>query len=118
MFEGIKNFSEVFSKMGDLKAQTEQMNRFMDTVSITGDAGAGMVQVVMNGRGLVSDIKINKALFDGDDSKMLEDLIMAAMNDATKKVRESIDYEYKKAMGVSPADLMNMLKNKGDGGSV
>lgn len=118
MFEGIKNLSEVFSKLGNIQASTEQMNKFMDNLRVTGDSGAGMVQVHMSGRGLVTDVKINKALFDGDDSKMLEDLLVAAFNEASKKVRESMDYEYRKAVGMSPADIMNILKNKGDGNPV
>lgn len=118
MFEGIKNFSEVFSKMGDIKAQSEKMSQFMENLQVTGDAGAGMVQVVLNGKGLALDVKINRALMEGDDIKMLEDLLVAAMNDANKKVKESMEHEYKKAMGVSPADLMNLFKNPGNmGGS-
>lgn len=113
MFEGLKNFSEVFSKMGDIKAQSEKMSQFMENLRVSGDAGAGMVNVIMNGKGQVVDVKINQALFEGDDIKMLEDLILAAFNDANAKVKESMEHEYKKAMGVSPADLFNMLKNPG-----
>ncbi|MCC5814249.1 MAG: YbaB/EbfC family nucleoid-associated protein, partial [Leptospira sp.] len=110
MFEGIKNISEVFSKMGDIKATSEKMSQFMENLRVTGDAGAGMVQVVANGKGQFVDIKIDKALLNGDEIKMLEDLVLAAVNDANKKVKESMEHEYKKAMGMSPADMMNLFK--------
>ncbi|MCC5813516.1 MAG: YbaB/EbfC family nucleoid-associated protein, partial [Leptospira sp.] len=52
-----------------------------------------------------------------DEIKMLEDLVLAAVNDANKKVKESMEHEYKKAMGMSPADMMNLFKGGMGGGN-
>jgi DNA-binding YbaB/EbfC family protein len=113
MFEGIKNISEIFSKLSDLKASTEELNRRMESIHVTGDAGAGMVQVIANGKGQILNVKINKAMFDSEDVKMMEDLIVAATNEALKKTREAMEHEYKKTIGVNPDDLMNMIKRGG-----
>ncbi len=65
------------------KAQREQANR-----EVTGEAGGGMVSVVMRGTHEVNRVKIDPALV-GEDLEMLEDLIAAAINDAVHKVEKS-----------------------------
>jgi len=54
---------------------------------VTGSSGGGMIEVTMNGKFEMTDIKIEKKLIQGKDVQMLEDLIMAAVNDAMKKVK-------------------------------
>ena len=56
-------------------------------MEVEGEAGAGLVKVTMTGRHDVKRIQIDPSLMD-DDKEMLEDLIAAAMNDATRKVEE------------------------------
>ena len=65
------------------KAQREQANR-----EVTGEAGGGMVSVVMRGTHEVNRVQIDPALV-GEDLEMLEDLIAAAVNDAVHKVEKS-----------------------------
>ncbi len=66
------------SKM--LKAQS-----YLKAHSFDAEAGGGMVKVAMNGRGVLTMIKINPDAVDKDDVEALEDLIMAAINAAVKK---------------------------------
>jgi DNA-binding YbaB/EbfC family protein len=56
-------------------------------MEVEGEAGAGLVKVTMTGRHDVKRVHIDSSLMD-DDKEMLEDLIAAAMNDATRKVEE------------------------------
>ena len=65
------------------KAQAELANR-----EVTGEAGGGMVKVLMRGTHEVNRVTIDPALVD-DDMEMLEDLIAAAVNDAVHKVARS-----------------------------
>ena len=65
------------------KAQAELANK-----EVTGEAGGGMVKVVMRGTHEVNRVTIDPALID-DDMEMLEDLIAAAVNDAVHKVAKS-----------------------------
>ncbi|WCL49504.1 YbaB/EbfC family nucleoid-associated protein [Leptospira sp. GIMC2001] len=118
MFEGIKNISEIFSKIGDIKNQSAEMQKRLEHINVTADAGAGMVTVVANAKGTIQDIKINKLLFEGDDIKMMEDLIIAAANEALRKAKEAVEYEFKKSIGISPEDMMSMLNAKGGTGPV
>lgn len=113
MFEGIKNLSEIFSKMGDMKTQSAEIQKRMEMIRVTGNAGAGMVIVTATGKGDIVDIKINKTMFEADYVKMMEDLIVAATNEALRRAKEAMEHEIKKSIGFSPDDMMNMLKNKG-----
>ncbi len=84
--------------IGDLMKQAREMQtnlqRAQDEIAaleVTGEAGAGMVRVVMTGRHDVRRVHIDPAI-SGDDREMLEDLIAAAVNDAVHKV-ESLSRE-------------------------
>lgn len=81
--------------LGNIMQQAQKMQENMKraqeelaNVEVTGSAGGGMVSVTMNGRHEARRVKIDKALL-GDDVEMLEDLIVAATNDAVNKVGEA-----------------------------
>ncbi|PJZ78100.1 YbaB/EbfC family nucleoid-associated protein [Leptospira neocaledonica] len=99
MFENLKNASEIFSKMGEMRGKMEEIKKRISNLRVMGDAGAGMVQVTSTGDGSIVDVKINRALFDSEDNKMLEDLVMAATNDAIQKAKQAAEYELKSITG-------------------
>ncbi len=72
------------------KAQTE-----LEEMEITGSAGGGLVNVTMNAKKVVKSININPNAVDLDDITMLEDLLIAALNDGYEKA----DQEYTDRMG-------------------
>jgi nucleoid-associated protein EbfC len=81
--------------MGNLMKQAQEMQEKMQKVQeeiaqseVTGEAGAGMIKVVMNGRHDVSKVEIDPSIMD-EDKEMLEDLLAAAVNDAVRKVETS-----------------------------
>ena len=78
--------------LGDLMKQAQQMQEKMQqtqqelaNTEVEGQAGAGMVKVVMTGRYDVRRVTIDKMVM-GEDKDVLEDLLAAAVNDAVKKV--------------------------------
>jgi DNA-binding YbaB/EbfC family protein len=78
--------------IGDLMKQAQKMQADMEkaqaeiaATEVTGEAGGGMVKVVMNGRHDVRKVSIDAELFK-DDKSMVEDLVAAAMNDANRRV--------------------------------
>jgi DNA-binding YbaB/EbfC family protein len=75
------------------KAQTE-----IAQLEVTGEAGGGMVKVVMTGRHEVRRVQIEPAVV-GDDREMLEDLIAAAVNDAVHRVEAATQAKMAAAMG-------------------
>lgn len=68
-----------------LQADMQRMQEEIANMEITGEAGGGMVSVVMTGRHEVKRVTIDPELFK-DDKEMVEDLVAAALNDAVRKV--------------------------------
>ena len=71
----------------DLKARAEKIQGELNESSVTGEAGGGMVKITVNGKFEVEKVLIEDLVFDGKKT-MLEDLIAAAFNDASRRVSE------------------------------
>lgn len=81
--------------MGDLMKQAQQFQEKMATVQndlanqqVTGSAGAGMVTATLNGKGELLDLIIEKTMVQPENTQMLQDLIVAAVNDGLNKAKE------------------------------
>ncbi len=88
----MKQAQKLQSKM--LKLQEELAERTVETT-----AGGGMVKVVANGRQQIVGLTIDKEVVDPDDVEMLQDLILAAVNDALNKAQEMVAGEMGKLTG-------------------
>ena len=95
------NFGDVFKNMGALRGQMEQMRERLGRLRITGEAGAGMVRVTVNGEGQVQNIEIDPGLLRAEEKDMLEELIISALNDASRRARESAAHELRNMAGVN-----------------
>lgn len=69
-----------------LKERLDDAQAQAGTLSVTGEAGGGLVRVSMNGRQELTSVKIDKAALKGEDTALLEDLIIAAVNQASRQV--------------------------------
>jgi DNA-binding YbaB/EbfC family protein len=81
-------FSKMKKQARLLQQQYEQMQEEIKSISVTGSAGTGLVEVSMNGDKEVLNIKIKPDCVDKDDLEGLQDLILAACKDAYEKVKE------------------------------
>jgi DNA-binding YbaB/EbfC family protein len=79
--------------IGNLMKQAQAMQASMEKaqaeiarLEVTGESGGGMVKVTMTGKHEARRVQIDPTLLGGDDREMLEDLIAAAVNDATRRV--------------------------------
>jgi len=70
------------------KAKLTTLNEEAANAEVTGEAGAGLVKVVMNGRHDVKNVSLDPSLMS-EDKEMLEDLLAAAVNDAVRRVESS-----------------------------
>ncbi len=77
----MKQVQKMQAKMEEMQAQLEQM-------TVEGSAGGGMVKVTTNGKNEVLSITIDPEVVNKDDIEMLQDLIVAAINQARQKVQE------------------------------
>jgi nucleoid-associated protein EbfC len=81
MFDMVK----IMKQLGDMQKKMEAAQTELSAISVTGEAGGGLVRVTMSGRGDVRGISIDDTLMVPKDRELLEDLIMAAMQDAKGK---------------------------------
>src|SRR3546814_10496272 len=76
-----------------------QMQERLGELEGEGQAGAGLVNATLNGKGELKGIKIDKSLVDPEEVEVLEDLIIAAVADAKGKVEAMVQEETQKLMG-------------------
>lgn len=84
---------------GKMMKQMEMMNKELAERKITASAGGGAVNVTVNGLNEVLEIKIDKDAVDVDDIEMLEDMILAAVNDALKQAQDMASGQLSKITG-------------------
>lgn len=85
----MKNLGQMMKQAQQMQAKMEEMQAQMTELEVTGQSGAGMVQVTMTGKSVVKSLKIDPSLIDPSDVEVLEDLIVAAINDARAKSEEA-----------------------------
>jgi hypothetical protein len=88
--------------MKQAKKMQEQMGKIqeeLETKTVEAQAGGGMVSVVVNGKFNVVSIKIEKEVVNPEDVEMLEDLIVAAVNEGVRKAQEMASQEMAKITG-------------------
>ncbi len=90
MFEGIGNISGLLKQAMNVKGKIEELKESLGNESIDASAGGGMVTVVMNGRFEVLSLQIDPEVIDKDDPEMLETLVRAAINEATRKTQDLV----------------------------
>src|SRR5215467_6443368 len=89
------NFQQMQQMMKQAQEMQQRLQQQMADARVEGNAGGGMVTVVMNGAKQVQSIVIDPEVVSKDDVSMLQDLIVAALNDAHRKA----DEEMQKSMG-------------------
>jgi len=72
-----------------MQAEVQKAQAELGNIEVRGEAGAGLVQIVMSCRHEVRSIRIDPSLL-GDEREMLEDILAAAFNDALRKVEQAV----------------------------
>ena len=95
----MKNLSGLMKQAQQMQSKMEEMQAKLETLEMTGEAGAGLVQVTLNGKSEIRRVKIDPKLIDPAETEMLEDLIMAAHRDAKGKIEAAAAAEMQKMTG-------------------
>jgi DNA-binding YbaB/EbfC family protein len=77
----------------------ERLEKQLNEVRVEASAGAGMVTVKMNGQKRITELRVEPEVFASRDAEMLQDLIVAAVNDATRRVDEELANQMKDITG-------------------
>ncbi len=94
----MKNLSQMMKQAQEMQGKMQEMQDRMAEVEMTGQAGGGLVSVTLNGKGDMRGLKIDPSLKDGE-IEVLEDLIVAAHNDAKRRVETYTQEEMSKLTG-------------------
>src|SRR5438067_10206016 len=111
MLDALKNLGNLGDMMKKAREMQDRMKRMQEEMAqkqITSDAGAGMVQATVNGRMELVKLKIDRARIDVNDTEMLEDVIIAAVNAAQARAAQMMQQEMQKKaqeMGLPPGML-------------
>mgnify|MGYP001547681730 FL=1 len=82
----MKDLMGLMGKAKEMQAKFEAMQQEVASIEATGQAGGGMVSVTLSGKMEMKALKVDPSLFKEDEVEILEDLILAAHNDAKTKV--------------------------------
>ncbi|MBM3481098.1 MAG: YbaB/EbfC family nucleoid-associated protein [Alphaproteobacteria bacterium] len=95
----MKNLGNLMKQAQAMQEKMAEMQARLAEMEVEGQAGAGMVRAVVNGKGEVKRIRIEPGVVDPQDVGMLEDLVVAACNDARAKADAMSAEETQKLMG-------------------
>lgn len=95
----MKNLGNLMKQAQQMQAKMAEMQDKMGELEVTGASGGGMVAVTLNGKGELRKIKLDKSIVDPEDVEVLEDLIVAAFNDAKGKAEAAMQEEMGKLTG-------------------
>ena len=95
----MKGFGNMMKEAQKLQAQMAELQEQVGKRKVEATAGGGMVTVEANGKQEILAIKIDPEVINRDDAQMLEDLVLAACNEALRKSREMVQQELSKLTG-------------------
>lgn len=103
------NLEQLMQMGQQLQARMTKLQESLDKQTVTATSGGGMVTVTADGKGEVRQVKIDPACVDPRDVEMLEDLVLAAVNQAQTRAKELYEAEMRKAAGGLPMQLPGLF---------
>ena len=93
------DMNQLFQQVGQMQEQMQQAQAELANETVEATAGGGMVTVVANGAGEIRQIKIDPKAIDPNDPEMLEDMVVAAVNEALRSAQGLIESKLGPALG-------------------
>ncbi|WP_025028980.1 YbaB/EbfC family nucleoid-associated protein [Caldalkalibacillus mannanilyticus] len=95
----MKNMGNMMKQVQKMQKQMQEAQEALKEKTVQGTAGGGMVTITANGHKEILNIEIKPEVVDPDDIEMLQDLVLAAMNDALKQVDDLVAKDMGKFTG-------------------
>ena len=95
----MKNLGQLMKQAQQMQAKMAELQAALDQAEVTGQSGGGMVTIVTSAKGDPKKVKIDPKLADPAEIEVLEDLLVAAFNDAKGKVNSYAEAEMQKLTG-------------------
>ena len=93
------NMNNMMKQAQKMQKQMEEMQSNLDSLEFEATVGGGVVKAKVNGKKELIEIKIDPDAVDPDDVEMLEDLVVAAVNEATRQADEEVNGQMSKLTG-------------------
>jgi len=107
MFKGLGDIASMMKQAQEMQGRMSEMQDSLGQIRVEGSAGGGMVTVEATGQQKILNVHIEKSVFEAGDQEMLEDLIVAATNQALDKVKEAASAEMQKVTGNIDMSVLN-----------
>ncbi len=105
----MKNLGQMMKQVQEMQARMQQMQAELEETTVMGTAGGGMVSVRLSGKGEMKGVDIDESLLKPEEREILEDLLIAAHNDAKAKMEALVAEKMQEATGgLSLPPGMNM----------
>jgi hypothetical protein len=98
----MKDLMKLMQQAQEIQGRVQQMQDELASLEIEGQSGAGLVKVTLNGKMEARAVKIDPSLIKPDEAEMLEDLILAAFQDAKGKVETAVQAKMRDVTGGLP----------------
>jgi nucleoid-associated protein EbfC len=95
----MKNLAGLMKQAQQMQSKMQEMQEQLTRLEMTGEAGAGLVRVTLNGKGELRSLTIDPKVVDPADTEMLQDLIVAAHRSAREKIDAASQAEMQKVTG-------------------
>lgn len=99
MAKGLGGMGNLFKQAQEIQARLAQIQEDLARRTVDVSAGGGMVRVTVNGQLVFSSIKVDPGVINPQENEMLEDLILAAVNEGVRRAREMASEEMSKLTG-------------------
>ncbi len=99
MVKGLGGMGNLFKQAQEMQARMAQIQEELGRKTVEATAGGGMVRVTVNGQFVLTAIKIEPAVINSQEKEMLEDLVLAAVNEGVRRAREMVSEEISKVTG-------------------
>ncbi len=93
------NMNQLMRQAQQMQSKLAKMQQELSNETAEGQAGGGMVTAVMNGKHQLLEIRLEKDVVDPEDIEMLQDLIVAAVNQASNNIQDKMNAEMSKVTG-------------------
>ena len=102
MFDKLKDLGGLMQQAQAMQQKVQELQAELERLELVGEAGAGLVKVTVNGKNETRKVEIDASLLKPDDKGVVEDLVVAACNDARTHVEDLVQEKMKSITGGLP----------------
>ncbi len=98
----MKDLGKMMKQVQEMQSKMQDMQNELSELQVEGASGAGMVTLALSGKGEMKALKIDPSLMNAEEKEVLEDLILAAHNDAKRKLEAEMEEKMGQITGGLP----------------